>query len=371
MTRLLWSMALLAGCDVATPPRADGDPAILEAPLERLALVVASDDISGAYAVVDLVRMQAIRRIDLTHGDVMLRVDGGLGYIINRKNADNIQVVDPAAGFATIAQWSVGPGSNPADLALSEGRAFIPLYERPEVAIHDLATGERVGGIDLAELADDDGQPELAGAALTPDGRLLVTAQRLDWSTFTSAGAPLLAVIDPGAASLLDTRELRLPNPALPPVRLADGDLLLAAWDKAVEIDNGGVERVSTRPPYTSEVLVGEEVFGGTITALASLDGDTLFVVAHVGDLARVDTVLYRYVVSTQTRTEVLALPGFSFRDISLTRDGLLLACDRSPDAPGLRIFDAGSLRELTSTPIDTGLPPLRVAPLVSTDPTG
>lgn len=375
MIRAIALLASFAGCAGSTPSRSDGDPAILVASVDQLALVVASDDVSGAYAVVDLERLESVRRIELTHGDVMLRVSGGMGYVINRLSADNVQVVDPAQRFATVAQWSVGPGSNPSDLVVVPGaagaRAFVPLYQWPEVAIHALSDGRRLGAIDLSELADDDGQPELAGAAVAPDGRVLVTAQRLDWKTFTSQGAALVAVIDPATDSLVDAFELRLPNPALPPVRLDDGDLLLTAWDKAIAIDNGGVERVRATPPYSSEILLTEERVGGTITALASRDGDTLFLVAHIGDLSQVDTVLFRYVVSADALDEVLRLDGFSFGDIALTDGGLLLVCDRSRKAPGLRVYDAETLAEITTTPIDTGLPPLRVAPLVSAGATG
>jgi hypothetical protein len=360
---------MVAGCGADDPARSDGDLTILEAPVERLALVLASDHVSGAYAVVDLQRHEAVTRIELTHGDALLRVEGGLAYVINRLNADNIQVIDPARSFQTTAQWSVGPGTNPSDIALAGGRAFVPLYQAAEVAIHDAVSGERLGGVDLSELADADGKPELVGAAIAPDGRLLVVAQRLDWTTFTSDGAARLAVVDPDTALLITTVELRLPNPAAPPITLP-GHLAILAWDTAAALDNGGVELVSSLPPYDSEVLVGEERFGGTLTGLATVDGDTLFVVASISQTGAeglaVDTVLYRYVVSTDERTEVLALPGFSFGDIALTADGLLLICDQTPAAPGLRIFDAHSLQELTSGPIDTGLPPLRVAPLVS-----
>ena len=365
-------VALGAGCDPGGPRMSAGDLAILDAPAQRLALVLASDHRSGAYAVVDLVTHAAVSRIERTHGDAHLRVaDDGLAYVINRLNADNIQVVDPSRRFQTTAQWSVGPGGNPSDVAIVAGQAFVPLYDRAAVAVHDAVTGHATVEIDLSGLSDADGTPELGGAASTIDGRVVVTAQRIDRTTLAPAGDSRLAVIDPGSATLIDDRPLRLPNPGLPPIRLEDGRLALAAWARAAAVGGGGVEIVGATAPYDTQVVVGEERFGGTVTGLATLDGETLFVVASVpqagqDDGLAVDTVLYRYVASTDERTEVLALPGFSFGDIALTADGLLLVCDRTYEAPGLRIFDASTLRERTTEPIDTGLPPLRVAPLVS-----
>ncbi len=367
-----FSLVAAVACDPGGPALSAGDLAILDAPPERLAIVLGSDHDTGAYAVVDLVDHAAVKRIELTHGDAHLRVaDDGLAYVINRLNADNVQVVDPSERFRTTAQWSVGPGSNPQDIAVVGGQAFVPLYARPAVAVHDAATGAAVTEIDLSSLSDADGNPELGGVLASADGRLLVTAQRIDRETLAPAGGSRLAVIDPGAATLIEDRPLRLPNPGLPPVRLSDGRLLLAAWGAAAAVDGGGVEIVDAEAPYDSEVVVGEEVFGGTLTGLTSIDGDTVFVIASVpragsDDGLTVDTVLYRYVASTDERTEVLALPGFSFGDIALTADGLLLVCDRTYEAPGLRIFDASTLEERTAAPIDTGLPPLRVAPLVS-----
>ncbi len=120
-------VVMVAGCGADDPARSDGDLAILEAPVERLALVLASDHVSGAYAVVDLQRHEAVTRIELTHGDALLRVEGGLAYVINRLNADNIQVIDPARSFQTTAQLSVGTGTHPSDIAFAGGRAFVPL----------------------------------------------------------------------------------------------------------------------------------------------------------------------------------------------------------------------------------------------------
>ena len=42
------------------------------------------------------------------HSDAIAREHGGLVYIVNRLYQDNIQVLDPSQGFATVRQFSVG-----------------------------------------------------------------------------------------------------------------------------------------------------------------------------------------------------------------------------------------------------------------------
>ena len=366
------AMLLATGCGPSGPTMSEGDAAILDAPLDQLALVLASDHITGAYAVVDLQAHAAVTRIEVTHGDARLRVVGGRAFVINRLQADNLQIVDPLARFGTSAQWSVGPGGNPVDVAVTaDGRGFVPLYERAEVAIHDLESGERLGAVDLSAWADDDGLPEPAGAVVAPDGRVLAPLQRLARTRgFVPEPPSRLAVIDPDAAVVVEAPALRLRNPVEPVSMLADGRLAVVAMGAYAEIDEGGVELVDASPPYASEVVAREEDFGGSLTHLATLDGDTLFVVAHLpgADAATQmfdrDTVVFRFVVSTGERREVLATDGPQVGEIALTPEGRLLVCDRTPRAPGLRIFDASTLTELTEAPIDTGLPPLSVAPL-------
>ena len=48
--------------------------------------------------------------------DAVLRYYNGLLYVVNRSGADNIQVLDPANGFVTVKQFSVGNGANPHDI---------------------------------------------------------------------------------------------------------------------------------------------------------------------------------------------------------------------------------------------------------------
>src|SRR5262249_6625348 len=119
------------------------------------------------------------------HQDAVVRTFGDLLYVVNRFQADNIQVLDPANNFQTIAECSVGPGSNPHDIAfVSASEAYVTRFGRPELYIVNPSVGFDcshfvLDSIDLSPWADADGYPEMDQMAIVGD-RLYVSLQRLD-----------------------------------------------------------------------------------------------------------------------------------------------------------------------------------------------
>ena len=60
----------------------------------------------------------------------------GLLYVVNRFGQDNVQVLNPAQGFATVQQFSTGAGSNPHDIAFaSPVKAYVTRYELADLLI--------------------------------------------------------------------------------------------------------------------------------------------------------------------------------------------------------------------------------------------
>ena len=62
---------------------------------------------------------------------------GGRIYVVNRLNADNIQIIDPQQGYTTPAnaQVSVGNGSNPQDIAfVNATKAYVSRLAEPRPA---------------------------------------------------------------------------------------------------------------------------------------------------------------------------------------------------------------------------------------------
>src|SRR5439155_7133734 len=90
------------------------------------AFVLTSDYSSGGLSAVDLGTRAVSRDVATVYSDAVERWYQGRLYVVNRYGADNVQVIDPSAGYATVRQFSVGPGTNPQDIAfVSPTKAFV------------------------------------------------------------------------------------------------------------------------------------------------------------------------------------------------------------------------------------------------------
>src|SRR4029077_4295592 len=131
----------------------------------------------------------------------VIRVSGGMVFVVNRFLGDNIQRLDPAQALRTRFQCSTGNGSNPHDLVVvAPDKAYVTRYDRPELCVVDPSVSDcdhfRTGVIDLSAFADGDGLPEMDQMAVV-EGRLFVTVERLDRRRGSAPTAPTrLCVID-------------------------------------------------------------------------------------------------------------------------------------------------------------------------------
>src|SRR5215203_5118596 len=163
---LLVVAAVLVGCSSGgvedrgtgeTPPPLEGTSAF----------VVTSDFQTGSFAVFPVLQPEAVaRNVERIHSDAVARAHDGLVYVVNRLGGDNIQAIDPAAGYATRWQCSVDNGSNPHDIAFAApDKAYVTLFvtlqlldrrnffrptERSLLALVDVATDTVVGSIPLS-----------------------------------------------------------------------------------------------------------------------------------------------------------------------------------------------------------------------------
>src|SRR5262249_28679681 len=137
---------------------------------QRQAFVITTDFQTGAFGTVthDGTRfVEGASPARQVNSDAVARTFGGRVYVVNRFNADNIQVLDPSHEFATVSQCSTGNGSNPVDIAfISATKAYVTLYGRTQLLIVNPSapadcTGFELGMIDLSQFADADGIPEM------------------------------------------------------------------------------------------------------------------------------------------------------------------------------------------------------------------
>ena len=352
--------ALLAGCsskDSVTGPVVTGG---------RLAYVLTTDFSTGALSVIDLDAGTVAKNVASVHSDASLRVYGGLIYVVNRFPQDNIQVIDPAARYATRLQFSAGNGSNPQDIAFaSPVKAYVSRYGSPDLLVVDPRTGSTIGTVSLAAFADGDGVPEAAQMAIAWPW-LFVACQRL--TNFAPGNPSAVAVIDTRTDAVVDV------DPATPGTQgialTGRNPFTDFAYDNATHrlligcsgvfgVADGGVERIDIGTFESAGYAITEAALGGDVVDFAWDGSEHSY--AIVSD-ASFNTSLVGWSAAAGAVIDTLYAPGgFSLTDCELNARRELCVSDHRLTAPGVRVYRAGA-DTLIAGPLDTGLPPGRIA---------
>ncbi|HEY2385319.1 MAG TPA: hypothetical protein VGK30_00040 [Candidatus Binatia bacterium] len=341
--------------------------------------VVTTDFDTGSYSLFPVGHPEQVARsLGNVHSDAVARTHGGIVYVVNRLGGDNIQAIDPAQGWTTVWQCSVGNGTNPHDiLVVAPTKAYVTLYERAQLAIVDPSVGPSCdgflrGSIDLSPLADADGIPEMDQMALVGD-RLYVSLERLNRRNFFQpTDASVLAVIDTTSDTLVDVDPstaaidgIRLAgtNPFTESqgltVDAATGDILTSSVGSFGTIGDGGIERVDTSTNRSAGFIVTESDLGANITDFVLLDAHQAY--ALLLDLNSINR-LVRFDPTTRTITATLLSSSEFLVDIALEPSRReLYVTDRTLKSPGIRIFSTSDDREVAGSPVDTGLPPFDI----------
>jgi len=333
------------------------------------AIVVTTDFETGLLATVGVTPPHTVDHFSTPiHSDAVVRTAGGLVYVVNRFLGDNVQVLDPAHGFNTVAECSVGPGSNPHDLAVvNPHKAYVTRYGRPELWIVDPGVGTDcagffLGAIDLGRYAAAGNLPEMDQMALVGD-RLFVSLERLDTALRFPAGKGLLVVIDITTDQVVSTIELSGGNPfgetAGLPREPGTGNLLVSEAGDIYRTGDGGIERVDPFALRAEGFFITETDLGGNITDFVLLSPTKGYAVVEDDSL---HNILLAFDPQTRRVTRRLFVSQQYLPEIDLAPDQTLWLADRALPNPGIRIFDVTDDRELTPTPIDVGLPPFAMA---------
>lgn len=347
---------------------AAGDAALNGCVAQSLAFVVATDFETGSFGTVGLDEPRAVTPITsqrVVHSDAVARSFGGLVYIINRFFGDTIQVLDPANDFATRVQCLTGEFSNPQDIAfLSNEKAYVSLGGGTDVLIVDptpaLDCSDFIRGrIDLASFADDDGFPEMHHMAIV-GSRLFVTLQKLDQTNFfVPAENGSIVAIDTTTDTVIDEIVLSAGNPFAQGrgLTVRDGMILVSQTGFFGSLD-GGIERVDPTTLEAAGLFITEADLGGDLTDFVILSDDLGYAILSLPDFTN---SVVAFDPSRRVVTQTLFSGSAFVSDIELNDRGQLFAADRTAQAPGIRIFDTGSNTELTTAPINLGLPPFDI----------
>lgn len=342
------------------------------------AFVLTSDFSNGSLSAADLGTRAMSRDVATVYEDAVERWYQGRLYVVNRFGADNVQVIDPGAGYTTVKQFSVGSGSNPQDIALtSTTKAYVSRLGSPDLLIVDPTTGGSPGTISLAAFADADGNPEPARMALAGPF-LFVALQRL--TNFQPQDTALVAVIDTRADTIYDVQPgvpgiqaiaLQGRNPVTPFTVLAEGAPdthahLLIGCAGQYGVADGGIEDIvvdgslsDPHPAMSSHGFIATE---------AALGGDVLDVAYYLPNHS------YAVVSDASFNTKLVAWNplsggvlgtvynpgGFAIADAAVNDRREVWVCDNGTGSPGVRVFRAGA-DSLLAGPLDAGLPPVAV----------
>lgn len=389
---LLGSLLLAAGCVPAVEVEdeiRDHDVKIEEYMRASHAFVYTRDvqNTTGAAALVDLdtfdVKADGLGKGTWVGSNVGIASDGEFLYVIEKTSA-SITVIDPNAPARPVRQFTAEQGTNPEDLVRIGGKAYITRYDSAEVLVVNPDNGTKIGTVDLSEFNTAvDPYPEMSDA-ITAAGLVWVAVQRWDrqpwpnwWNASTDATTGLetgsyLVAIDPSDDMIAKRVKTLGTNP---------GNL-------RVDPRNGHLLVVSTAPDFTTGIesidpATGES--GGWVVEGAGYPNGIYFA-APTTDYIYVQTVdsfdwdrSWDGHVGTETAI-IYAIDRATGKQRELVRNGegylslgcmelsplnLLVVCagpgQRVTDT-GLRVFDPASGKELTKSPIKTGLPPIGLA---------
>lgn len=337
-------------------PTGTGQAVAQEAPNQ--AFVLTTDFQTGLFSIIDLATHQASNGVGSVHSDAVVRTFGGLVFVINRFGQDNIQVIDPSAGYATIAQYSTGNGSNPQDMAfVSMEKAYISRLGSPEVLIVNPMTGEQLGSVDFSNFNDADGLPEVYTMGIVGTS-LYVALERLDENNFFAPTGPsFVIVVDTVTNAQMEVIPVEV-NPITDLVKLPNGNLLLGSSGNFGVIGDGGINLIDTAT-NTNSVVISDEQLGGDLNQIVMITDTKGY--ALINDPS-FNTSIVSFDVSTGTVGKtVVASEGFNIGGLAVNADKEVYVSWRVNDNPGVRIFNGLTDAEITTAPIDVGLPPTEI----------
>ena len=169
-------------------------------------------------------------------------------------------------------------------------------------------------------------------------------------------------------------------NPSTAPV--LDGiHILVGETGSWFDGEDGGIERINIFTNEAEGFIVSEADLGGNIVDFdiynkySGLKGLILSLLDHhlgimllkrniyaiVSDMTY-NTSLMSFNLKEQTSTELFSTEGYQLADLAINDKGGLYLADRTPGSSGIRIFNAKTGEQETSTPIDVGnYPPVHI----------
>lgn len=338
-----------------------------------IAVVLGADwqGTTGSLSSISLDSPESVAiNLELTHSDAVVRSFDRLIYVVNRKGADNIQVIDPK-NFSTIAQFSTGVGTNPQDIvAVSKTKVYVTLYEpeenqSPDLVVDDLLILNPVTGgiektIDLTPYAADDGDRYARASSLLLIGqKLYVAVQDLPGNLAAPPDQPgKLIKIDTETDEVEDHLMLNCRDPF--DIAYSPGlEKLYVACSDFFDLGSpyGGIEVVNLENFEGEGILLPDESLGGWVGGV-DVGEKYGFVVVGLSDYS--ENRVVRFPLDDPTSLKTLYQSSSYLPEITIDPRGRVVVCDRDPEKNGVVFLDPES-GQLTDGPISVGFPPASV----------
>ncbi|HYV17776.1 MAG TPA: hypothetical protein VFC25_01950 [Verrucomicrobiae bacterium] len=369
------------------------EPGAFLAVLRRRYLVVGTDlQAVGEAATVEVRYDRDIvlhERLETISSDPVARVEDGRPIVINRLSFDNLQGLDPHAGFKTAFEHSTGNGSNPHDVVVlsdneagapfsppapgqeSAGVAFVTRYEPPydDLALFDLDSGDLIQSIDLRPLARNPDHLPRPDQVAWSHNRLFVTLQDAN-ASFTQFQNGRVAVIDPVLRQVEDVIDLSGQNPFEAFVEEPVSGLLYVALagifpsGTKPPVLSGGIEAIDPSARRSLGLVIDDDDLGGNVTALAIAAPDRGFAVVT-------DASFHNFVKVFDPQARTILGTAFDTTDrltaLASDGEGWVLVADSSFVEPRLLILDGATGAIVAAVPLR--LPPQSIAVLTRSLP--
>jgi hypothetical protein len=387
---LILILLLAAGCQ-PLEPRSIGHTVDLSGVVAGV--VIAATDFQRGAGVEDFVVLnppgpewRAFSDLELLSADPVVRafsgVDPGHVWAVNRLGFDNIQVLATGHNFASVAQFSVGNGSNPQDiLVISPDKAYVTRYESPynDVLIVHPLSGKTLGTIPLAAYASNPDHLPRPAAMLRVGDLAFIALQNLDasfnWGEDT---------LEPGRLVVVDVRTDQVvdadtttsePDPILLSTRNAQA-LAYSANQDLIYVASaglfvqyhpewGGLEAVDPNTLKSMGVILtgSDPGINGNVENLALTPGSDAYLLVSAlsaGNNFQSKVIQVSLSSGLPLATIYTAASDAMISDLALDPQGLLLIADRWPKRPALVIYDTASGKFMNPVPLEP--PPFSLA---------
>jgi hypothetical protein len=371
MKRLMFvALAVLAACGDNKKPLAAADAgggsAGPDAPSTPHAIVVAPPlnfgPPPGIMSELDVASQRVTQDIfaGVVGDDPFLRMYGGMLYVINRSDGDNITIID-ATTLTFVNQIATGAGSNPQDVAVVGDKLYVPALGTAGVVVLSQSGGTMTGTIDLSGSGaanDPDGKPDCVSAfAVGTD--VYVACDVYDETTFVPEGNGKLVVIDSTSDTARTTITMPVPNPQNEFVQLPDMDLMISAESFAnngSDEDKGCIVRIVPGTTPTAVCQIQNNDVDGVVNhmSLESTPKPVLWLAVEKYDFSGAS--LSTWDVLTATVANSISASTEMITDVAACPDGNVIAGDQTMNATGFRIFNGTT--EVTTAALPFGLPP-------------